>query len=40
MKQLHDSEDNQANLNSKIKDLTLIPDQVPAGEADEGQPEV
>ena len=40
MKQLHGSEDNQANLNSKIKDLTLIPDQVPAGEADEGQPEV
>ena len=40
MKQLHDSEENQANLNSKIKDLTLIPDQVLAGEADEGQPEV
>ena len=40
MKQLHDSEDNQANLNTKIKDLTLIPDQAPAGEADEGQPEV
>ena len=40
MKQLHDSEDNQANLNSKIKDLTLVPDQVQAGEADEGQPEV
>ena len=40
MKQLHDSEDNQASLNSKIKDLTLVPDQVPAGEADEGQPEV
>ena len=40
MKQLHDSEDNQANLSSKIKDLTLVHDQVPAGEADEGQPEV
>ena len=40
MKQLHDSEDNQANLSRKIKDLTLIHDQVPAGEADEGQPEV
>ena len=40
MKQLHDSEDNQASLSSKIKDLTLVPDQVPAGEADEGQPEV
>ena len=40
MKQLHDSEDHQANLNSKIKDLILVPDQVPAGEADEGQPEV
>ena len=40
MKQLHDSEDNQANLNSKIKDLTLVPDQVQAGEADEGQQEV
>ena len=40
MKQLHDSEDNQASLSSKIKDLTLVPDQVPAEEADEGQPEV
>ena len=40
MKQLHDSEDNQASLSSKIKDLTLVPDQVPAGEADEGQSEV
>ena len=40
MKQLHDRDENQANLNSKIKDLTLIPDQVLAGEADEGQPEV
>ena len=40
MKQLHDSEDNQASLSSKIKDLTLVPDQGPAGEADEGQPEV
>ena len=40
MKQLHDSEENQASLSSKIKDLTLVPDQVPAGEADEGQPEV
>ena len=40
MKQLYDSEDNQASLSSKIKDLTLVPDQVPAGEADEGQPEV
>ena len=40
MKQLHDSEDNQASLSSKIKDLTLVPDQVPTGEADEGQPEV
>ena len=40
MKQLHDSEDNQASLSSKIKDLTLVPDQVPAREADEGQPEV
>ena len=39
-KQLHDSEDNQASLSSKIKDLTLVPDQVPTGEADEGQPEV
>ena len=32
MKQLHDSEDNQASLSSKIKDLTLVPDQVPVGE--------
>ena len=40
IKQLHDSQDNQASLSSKIKDLTLVPDQVPAGEADEGQPEV
>ena len=40
IKQLHDIEDNQASLSSKIKDLTLVPDQVPAGEADEGQPEV
>ena len=40
MKQLHESEDNQASLNNKIKDLTLVPDQVPIGEADEGQPEV
>ena len=40
MEQLHDSEDNQANLSRKIKDLTLIHDQVPAGEVDEGQPEV
>ena len=40
MKQLHDSENNPASLSSKIKDLTLVPDQVPAGEADEGQPEV
>ena len=40
MKKLHDSEDNQASLSSKIKDLTLVSDQVPAGEADEGQPEV
>ena len=39
-KQLHDSEDNQASLSSKIKDLTLVHGQVPAGEADEGQPEV
>ena len=38
--QMHDSEDNQVSLSSKIKDLTLVPDQVPAGEADEGQPEV
>ena len=37
---MHDSEDNQVSLSSKIKDLTLIHDQVPAGEADEGQPEV
>ena len=27
-------------MSSKIKDLTLVHDQVPAGEADEGQPEV
>ena len=27
-------------MSSKIKDLTLVSDQVPAGEADEGQPEV
>ena len=40
IKQLHDSEDNQASLSSKIKDLTLVPDQVPTGEAEEGQPEV
>ena len=40
MKQLHDSEDNQASLSSKIKDLTLVSDQVPEGEADMGQPEV
>ena len=40
MKQLHDSEDNQASLSSKIKNLTLVPDQVSAGEANEGQPEV
>ena len=40
LKQLHDSEDNQANLSSKIKDLTLVPDQAPSEEADEGQPEV
>ena len=40
MKQLHDSESNPASLSSKIKDLTLVPDQVPTGEADEGQPEV
>ena len=40
MKQLHDSDNNPASLSSKIKDLTLVPDQVPAGEADEGQPEV
>ena len=40
MKQLHINEDNQASLSSKIKDLTLVPDQVPAGEADVGQPEV
>ena len=40
MTQLHNSEDNQANLSSKIKDLTLVHDQVPAGEADQGQPEV
>ena len=39
-KQLHDSEDNQANLSRKIKDLTLVHDQVRAGEADKGQPEV
>ena len=26
IKQLHDSEDNQASLSSKIKDLTLVPD--------------
>ena len=37
---MHNSEDNQVNLSSKIKDLTLVHDQVPAGEADEGQPEV
>ena len=37
---MHDSEDNQVSLSSKIKDLTLVHDQVPAGEADEGQPEV
>ena len=30
----------QANLSDKIKDLTLIPDQAPAREADMGQPEV
>ena len=30
----------QANLSNKIKDLTLIPDQAPAREADMGQPEV
>ena len=29
----------QANLSDKIKDLTLIPDQAPAREADMGQPE-
>ena len=40
MKQLHDNEDNPASLSSKIKDPTLVPDQVPAGEAEEGQPEV
>ena len=40
MKQLHDSEDNQASFSSKIKDLTLVSDQVPSGKADEGQPEV
>ena len=37
---MQDSEDNQVSLSSKIKDLTLVHDQVPAGEADEGQPEV
>ena len=40
MEQLHDNEENQASLSSQVKDLTLVPDQVPAGEADEGQPEV
>ena len=30
----------EANLSDKIKDLTLIPDQAPAREADMGQPEV
>ena len=40
MKQLHDNEDNQASLSRKIKDLALVPDQVPAGETDVGQPEV
>ena len=40
MKQLHDNEDNQASLSSKIKDLSLIPDEGPEGEADMGQPEV
>ena len=40
MKQLHNREDNQVNLSSKIKDLTLVHDQVIAGEADGGQPEV
>ena len=40
MKQLHDCEDMQSSLSSKIKDLTLIPDQVPAQEVDMGQPEV
>ena len=39
MKQLHDNEDNQASLNSKLKDLSLIPDEGPEGEADLGQPE-
>ena len=37
---IHDSEDNQVNLSSKIKDLTLVHNQIPVGEADEGQPEV
>ena len=40
MKQLHDCEDMQSSVSSKIKDLTLIPDQVPAQEVDMGQPEV
>ena len=40
IQQLHDCEDMQASLSSKIKDLTLIPDQGPAQEAYVGQPEV
>ena len=40
IQQLHDCEDMQASLSSKIKDLTLIPDQGPSQEADVGQPEI
>ena len=38
--QQHDSEDMQAKLSSKIKDLTLVPDQKPERKTDLGQPEV
>ena len=37
---LHGCKDVETSLSSKIQDLTLIPDQEPAQEADVGQPEV
>ena len=40
VKQLHDCCDMPSSLSSKIKDLTLIPDQVTAQEVNMGQPEV
>ena len=38
--QLHNREDMQASLSDQIKDLTLVPDQIPEGMTDMGQPEV